>query len=295
MGSIGLSILTLLLAMLSIQAGAAVAKGVFPLAGAAGMAALRASLAAVMLGLFWRAWRWPLRTQEWRPVLLYGLALGVMNLSFYCALARIPLGLAVALEFIGPLTLALLSAQRLRDGLWGLLALLGVSAILRLDRLAGSLQGGIDPLGVGLALLAGGCWAVYIVMGKRAQAAAGGQRAATWGMGFAALLVLPFGIWQTGSRLLTPPVLLPALAVALLSSALPYSLEMIALRHLPTRSFGILLSLEPAFAALSGWVILGERLAPVQWLAMGLIMVASLGSAWSVQPRQTPDAFRNQA
>lgn len=283
MSKLNSSILALLAAMLSIQGGAAVAKGVFPLVGAAGMSALRAGLAALMLAGFWQPWRQPLGREELKPVLTYGLALGCMNLSFYLALARIPLGLAVALEFTGPLALALLNSRRRLDFVWGLLAALGVGLILRLDRLMGNLSAGLDPLGIGLALFAGLCWAIYIVCGKKAEASAGGQRAATWGMMVAAAAILPFGIREAGPRLLAPAVLPPALGVALLSSALPYSLEMIALRHLPARTFSILLSLEPACAALSGLVILHEQLGWIQGLAMGLIMVASFGSAWSVR------------
>ena len=273
------SILTLLLAMISIQSGAAVAKGLFAAVGAPGTATLRAGLAAMMLCLLWRPWQTPLTRAQAKPVLAYGLALGCMNLSFYLALARIPLGIAVALEFMGPLALALLGSRKAVDFVWGLLAIGGVALLMPI----GQFSARLDPLGVLLALVAGLCWAVYIICGQKAVAAAGGRSSATLGMLVAACLVLPIGVADAGTRLLQPAILPAALAVALFSSALPYSLEMIALRHLPARTFGILMSLEPALAAMSGLAILHEQLSPLQWLAIGLIMAASLGSSLSAR------------
>jgi len=261
-----------LLSIVSVQGGAAIAKGLFPLLGPAGTTSLRVGISALVLLVVVRPRLGQLSAVQWRAVGPYGLALGLMNLLFYYSLARIPLGLAVTLEFIGPLALALAGSRRSRDVVWALLAAAGIALIAPWH------GQGLDLPGLAFALAAGGCWAVYIVLGQRTGAVLPGQQAVAIGLLFAALPVLPLG-FASGSLLsLTPNILLMGSLLALFSSVLPFSLEMQALRTMPTRTFSILMSLEPVAAALSGWLLLGERLLLLQWLAIGAIVVASVGA-----------------
>ena len=273
----------LVIAMTSIQCGASLAKGLFPLVGAAGASAMRLGLAALLLSLLMRPWRSRLSAGSWRSLLVFGLSLGGMNLLFYLSLKSIPLGVAVALEFTGPLGLALLSSRRLLDFIWIVLAVFGLWLLLP------SVEGpaSLDPWGMLAALGAGLCWAIYIVFGQKAGAEHGRQTVAL-GCLVAALLVFPIGLWQAGSSMFSIELLPLALSVAVLSTALPYSLEMVALTRLPTRTFSILMSMEPAIAALSGLLILGEQLSANQWLAIGAIMLASAGAAATIRPQATP-------
>jgi inner membrane transporter RhtA len=267
-----------LLSIVSVQGGAAIAKGLFPLLGPAGTTSLRVGISALVLLLVVRPRLGRLSGAQWRAVVPYGLALGLMNLLFYYALARIPLGLAVTLEFVGPLGLALAGSRRWGDVVWALLAAIGIALIA-------PWQGqGLDLLGVVFALAAGGAWTVYIVLGQRTAAVLPGQQAVAVGMLFAALPVLPMGLASGSLTGLTPHLLLLGGLLALFSSVLPFSLEMQALRTLPTRTFSILMSLEPVAAAISGWLLLGERLLPAQWLAVGLIVVASVGATLTTRP-----------
>ena len=277
------SIALLVIAMLSIQSGASLAKGLFPLVGAAGTSALRLGLAAIILCLVMRPWRKRLSLRSCRSLVAFGLSLGGMNLLFYLSLQTIPLGVAVALEFTGPLTLALLSSRRLLDFLWVALAVLGLWLLL--PSFGGPAP--LDPLGMVVALGAGLCWAFYIVSGQKAGAEHGQQTVAL-GPVVAALLVFPFGLWPAGSSLFSIELLPLALGVAVLSSALPYSLEMIALTRLPARTFSILMSMEPVIAAFAGLLILNEQLSASQWLAIGAIMLASSGAAATIRPQVKP-------
>ncbi|MBJ6142855.1 EamA family transporter [Hymenobacter sp. BT559] len=261
-----------LLAILSVQAGAAIAKGLFPVVGALGTASLRIGLAAVMLFITVRPKLGQLRAAQWRAVVPYGVALGAMNGLFYCALARIPLGLGVTLEFVGPLLVALAGSRRVLDVAWAVLAAVGIALIAPWH------GQGIDLVGMLFALAAGGCWAVYIVLGGRVAQVLPGNTAVAVGMLFATAAVLPFGLASGQLRLLTPGLLAAGAALALLSSALPFTLEMQALKRLPTRTFSILMSIEPAAAALCGWLFLHERLTTGQWVAVALVVTASAGS-----------------
>jgi len=261
-----------LLSIVSVQGGAALAKGLFPLLGAAGTTSVRIGLSAVVLLAVVRPRLQQLQPRQWRAVIPYGLALGTMNFLFYCALARIPLGLAVTLEFIGPLGLALAGSRRGLDVVWVLLAGAGIALI---TPWAGT---GIDPLGMAFALAAGGCWAGYIVLSQRTAAVLPGPVAVAVGMLFATLPVLPFGVASGSLQALTPHLLLLGAGLALFSSVLPFSLEMHALKRMPTRTFSVLMSLEPVAAAVSGWLLLGEQLTRWQWLAVGLIVLASVGA-----------------
>lgn len=271
-----LPILGLLGAMTSIQAGASLAKRLFPLAGPAGITTLRLVLAAAILAALWRPWRARLSREAWKAVALYGTALGVMNLTFYLALERLPLGLTVAIEFTGPLGVALWASRRPLDFVWAMLAVFGVLSILPVAS-----DARLDPVGLFFVLCAAACWAGYIVFGQRAGALVPGNTAAALGMAVAALAGSIPGAVSGGTALLQPRVLALGLGVAVLSSALPYSLEMAALRRLRPQTFGILMSVEPAIAALMGFLLLGERLTPRQWTAIACVVTASFGSAWT--------------
>lgn len=278
-----LSIAALVAGMVSLQCGATFAKSLFPTVGPAGTSCLRVGFSALMLIAVWRPWRrsLPLREAGW--IALYGAALGLMNLLFYLALARLPLGPAVAIEFAGPLAVALVASRRRSDFLWIGLAVVGLMLLLPI-----ATTDGLDPIGVALDLGAALAWALYILFGQRAGRIDGGQ-AVSLGMLTAALVVAPFGVAEAGTALLAPGILVSGLVVALMSSALPYSLEMVALRRLDRKSFGVLMSLEPAVAACAGLVLLGERINLAQWLAISLVIAASVGITIGSR-RRAPEA-----
>jgi len=265
--------LALLGGMISLAVGTSFAKGLFPIVGAEGASTLRVGLSALVLVCIWRPWRFRLSRADIGRVLCYGVVLGLMNLSFYMSLRTIPLGLAIAIEFSGPLVLALIHARRAIHFLWIACAVVGLGMLLPIWSGVHSL----DPVGVAYAAAAGVCWALYIIFGKRLSHMHAGQSVAL-GMSTAALVILPFGAASAGLSLLAPSVLAFGLCVALASSALPYSLEMIALRHIPKRTFGVLLSGEPAIGAVAGLFLLHEQLSPLQWLAIACIIVASVGA-----------------
>jgi inner membrane transporter RhtA len=274
-------VVSILLAVLSVQGGATIAKGLFPAIGAAGTAAVRIGLSALILLLVFRPPVHRFTAAQWRAVIPYGVSIGVMNLTFYQALVRIPLGLAVTLEFVGPLGVAIVSSRRALDGVWVALAAIGIALIAPWQ--AGN---NIDTLGVAIALATGGCWAAYIVLGGRVSRVMTGSVAVATGMSIATLTVLPFAL--AGRRLgsFVPRLYAAGVAVAVLSSALPFTLEMHALGALPGRTFSILMSLEPAVAALCGLVLLGEHLTTSQWLAVALVIAASVGA--TVTAREAP-------
>ncbi|MEO0489005.1 MAG: EamA family transporter [Cyanobacteria bacterium P01_A01_bin.123] len=262
-----------LLSIGSTQLGSAFAKSLFPYLSPAGMVTMRVGFAALVLMALWRPrWRSDLRTHL--PMLIgFGLSLSLMNFAFYCAIERIPIGVGVALEFIGPLGLAMVNSRRWLDGLWALLAAIGV---LLLTPLGGFT---LDGLGVMLALTAGGFWALYILMSARTgQALAGGEGLA-WAMVIGTCVLLPIGIATDGLTLLDPRLMLAGFVVAILSSVLTYSLELSALRVMPVQVFGVLLSLEPGVAAMIGWVGLGEVLAVRAMIAIALVCIAAGGAA----------------
>ena len=261
-----------LTSLVSVQIGAAVAKTLFPQVGPEGVAALRLGLAALVLVLWLRPWQLSLNRSNWLALLGYGTVMAMMNLLIYRAFDYIPVGIAISIEVLGPLAVALLTSHRRLDVLWVCFALTGV-ALLPL----GSLSASLDPRGVAYAALAGMFWGLYVMVGKKTAPL--GARGVAIGMGMAALLVVPLGIAQAGLRLLTPEVLLIGALVAVLSSAMPFLLDMYALKHLPRRVFGVLMSASPAVSALAGQWILGEHLHPLQWLGIGAISVACLGSA----------------
>ena len=265
------AIAALLAAMTSFQAGASIAKTLIPKIGAPGTAALRVGLGALTVALLQRPWR--TMPKSWKWIAIYGLSLGTMNLVFYMSLRTIPLGIAVALEFTGPLAVAAFTSRRISHFVWLGLAVVGLLFLLPLNLTATRL----DPVGVGFALAAGACWAVYIVFGQKAGVEHG-PTAAAWGMLIGSGVAVPIGIASARTKLLDLSVLPFGFAIAVLSSSLPYTLEMFGLRNLSARVFGTLMSLEPAFGALAGFVFLGERLTAVQTLAIAAVMVASIGT-----------------
>jgi inner membrane transporter RhtA len=277
------AITCLLAAMISIQAGASLAKQLFPAIGAEGTTSARLAFAALILFIIWRPWRSLPKGKAWRQLMLYGVSLGSMNLLFYMAIDRIPLGVAVALEFCGPLAVALYNSRKVRDLVWVMCALTGIICLLPISAVSEHL----DPIGTALALGAGVFWGLYIVFGQSAGQESHGGSTVAWGMGFAAIIACPVGVASTGSALLDVHLVPLMLGVALLSSVIPYSLEMVALQKLPAKTFSILMSIEPAIAALSGWVYLQESLSLVQWFAICMVITASVGSALTAG-RQTP-------
>ncbi len=261
------------LAVSSLQVGAAFAVELFDELGPAGAAFGRLGFAALVLVAIWRPRLRGRPRGDLGVAIAFGLALGAMNLCIYEAMDRIPLGVAVTFEFIGPLGVAVIGSRRALDLLWVALAAAGI--VLLADYGGGSL----DTTGVAFALAAGVLWAAYIVLSQRTGTLFGGGSGLAVAMVAGALLVAPFGIAGAGSELLRPELLGAILAVALASSVLPYSLELEALRRLPARVFGVLMSLEPAVAALAGLVVLGQGLAARDWLAIGLVVVASAGAS----------------
>jgi inner membrane transporter RhtA len=258
--------------MASIQFGASLAKELFPTLGVAATSGLRLIFASAMLAAVFRPWE----TKITKSIFLYGASLGAMNFSFYFALERIPLGVAVALEFTGPLVVAILSSKKKTDFLWALVAAIGLGLLIPKTELEREL----DPIGLLLALLAGFFWALYILFGKKAGKGLPSGVVASLGMLVASLVVLPMGVVIDGKAFFTWSAWPLALLVAFFGSALPYSLEMIALKEIPAQTFAVMMSLEPALAALVGYLYLKERLGVSECLAIFCVMVASAGSAW---------------
>jgi inner membrane transporter RhtA len=268
-----------IIAMMSLTLGASLAKSLFQTAGPGGVTVLRVGVGAMLLCALWRPWRFRLSPHQLRAVFLYGVTLGVMNLLFYHSIARLPIGLAIAIEFLGPLGVALVYSRRKIDLVWAFSAGLGILLILPFHELSAQ----TDVLGVMFALGAAAAWALYIILGKKAGQSASTGAVTSIGMSVAFLSVLPFGGVEA-AWLLSRPELIPlALGVGLLSSALPYSLEMQALKRIPEKPYGLLMSLEPAIGALIAYLFLSETLALAQCLAVGLIISASVGSTYSHQ------------
>ncbi|MBQ3351679.1 MAG: EamA family transporter [Thermoguttaceae bacterium] len=267
------SVVLVLISIISVQGGASIAKTLFGEAGPAGAATLRIALAAIILWIINRTNLLAVSKKQWFELLVYGFSIGAMNLSFYCGINRVPLGVGVTIEFVGPLSLAMLMSRRPLDFLWAILAGLG---ILLIFDLGGVKQ--VDLIGAGLVAFAGLMWALYIVMIDRLSRTMKSADSVTIGMIIAAVLVAPFGVGEGNLTALSANAFWMGLGVAVFSSALPFTLDMIALKKLPAKTYSILESLSPAFAALSGLVFLGEALSAIQWLAIAFIIVASVGS-----------------
>lgn len=261
-----------LLSMVCVQGGASIAKQLFPAIGATGTSVLRIGLSAALLTIINRPKLSTFTKQQWLYCSIYGIGIAAMNLIFYLAIQRIPLGLAVTVEFIGPLFLALSLSRKWIDLVWGLLACTGILLIVPWQ------SNHVDLLGLFLAFLAGVFWAVYIVMGSKVTTVMEGKDAVTTGMLFATLIILPFALWDGRVFNLTPILFFKGLGVAILSSALPFSLDLVALKRLPAKIFSILTSLQPAFAALSGLIFLSEKLTLLQWTSVACVIAASIGA-----------------
>jgi inner membrane transporter RhtA len=284
-----LAIGALLVSIFSVQIGASLSKHLFPVVGAEGATALRQGLAAIMLFFVYRIWRTDFSRVNWKVLTMYGATLGIMNLTFYMSIARIPLGIAVALEFIGPLAVALWSSRKPIDFVWIGCVVLGLYWLLPLNEASGHL----DPLGVIFALIAGVFWGIYILIGQKAGSAMHGGTAVALGMAVSSLITVPVGFAHAGFTLLSPAIIPFGIGVALLSAAIPFSLEMMALSRLPAKTFSLMMSLEPAVGALSGFIFLSEHLNLTQILAVGLIVVAAGGSSLTAKshaPVEEPSA-----
>jgi inner membrane transporter RhtA len=263
-----------LVSIFSVQCGAALATGLFDRVGPAGSVLLRSLFAALLLVAV--AHRQLGRVQRDRQLIrdafVFGLVLAAMNLSFYGAIDRLPLGTAVTLEFLGPLGVAIAGTRRPRDLVWVALAGGGVAL------LSGGIHGGSELLGIVLALAAAACWAAYILLQARLGSRHEGLAPLALALSFSALLLLPVGIAAGGGELLEPSVLAVGLGIGLLSSAIPYALELEALRTLSSAVFGVLMSLEPAVAALVGFLALSQDLSATEVLAVAMVVVASIGA-----------------
>ena len=275
--------LLVLLAIASVQIGAAFAKSLFDDVGPGGAVFLRVLFAAIVLVLIWRPRLSGQTRRDLSLAVLFGLVLAGMNLAFYSALDRIPLGIATTLEFVGPLGVAVFASRRPLDLVW--VGLAGAGIVL----LSGFGGESLDGLGVALALLAGGLWAAYILVSARVGQAFPGGAGLALAMVVATVPLAPVGVAAAGEELLVPWILAAGAAVGILSSAIPYALELEALRRLPVGVFGVLMSLEPAVAALAGFVVLGERLAAREVVAILLVVAASAGAARGAKlaPRDT--------
>lgn len=286
-----LPVLALVLAIISLQAGTSLAKSIFPQLQPLGVVTLRLIFGAMIMMAVLRPWRTPINKDALRPLLLYGIMLGCMNVCFYLAIERLPIGLAIAIEFTGPLAVAAFTSRQLRDLAWVGIALAGLMLIspwtemgLQLGNSpATTTASPIDPIGVVFAFGAALFWAGYIIFGQTAGQKLGAA-ASAWGMGVAAITIAPLGALLVGSNLWVPPVFPAVLGVAVLATAIPYALEMHALAKIPKRVFGVMMSLEPAAGALIALAALGERLAPIQWLAITLVITASAGITASAAP-----------
>ena len=269
----------LLIAMLSLQSSGSLAKVLFDQFPILTVSAMRLLLGSIILAVLFKIWQVDLKQVKYKAILSYGFALAGMNLLFYLSIARLPLGIAVSFEFIGPLSVALFYAKQRFDFVWVGLAILGLVLLFPFDQAAQPL----DPIGIAFALGAGACWALYIIAGQRPSGVSGNHTVCL-GMFVGMLILMPLALFSgLPTNVFEPSNLIYFVALAVLASALPFSLEMIALRNLTALSFGTLMSLEPAIAALSGFVFLGEQLLWSQWLALSVIIMASIGCTYTAQ------------
>ncbi|WP_338561454.1 EamA family transporter [Acinetobacter sp. KS-LM10] len=273
------SILLLLIAMISLQSSGSLAKVLFDQFPVLTVSALRLCLSALILAVIFKIWQLNVKHVKWKAILSYGCALAGMNLLFYLAIQRLPLGIAVSVEFIGPLSVALYYARQKFDFIWVGLAILGLILLFPFNQASPSL----DPTGLLFALAAGACWALYIVAGQKPSGISGNHTVCL-GMFVGTAILLPLAIFMGfPNKVFESSNFIYFIALAILASALPFSLEMIALRNLTALSFGTLMSVEPAIAALSGFVFLNEQLLWNQWLALATIICASIGCTYTTQ------------
>lgn len=271
-----LGALALVLSIFSLCIGNSFAKGLFESVGPIGTTTLRLLFSTIFMLVFWRPWRIALTRSDLATIIPYGVCMVCMNSTFYLAIDRLPLGVTLAIQFSGPLTVAVLSSRSRFDFLWVFFALVGLYLLLWPSGPSDELVK-LDPLGVVYALIAGAFWGLYILVGQRARLIHPGL-ITTYGFATASLLILPIGIISAGDSLINPNVLLFGLGIALLSSAIPFTLEIFSLRILPIKTFSIMVSLEPAVGALTGILILNEFLDLREWLAVMLIVFAAVGT-----------------
>ncbi|XVN74062.1 Threonine/homoserine exporter RhtA [Oligella sp. MSHR50489EDL] len=270
-----IGVLTLVLSIISLCTGTSFAKTLFSEVGAVGTTTFRIFFSACILWLIWRPWRIPVTRSDLATIVPYGICIVGMNLPFYLALQTLPVGIALAIEFTGPLSLAIYKSRTRFDFLWIAFAMVGLYLLLWPNSDSGELIA-LDLAGVTYAIIAGAFWAAYIIFGQSARRVHPGH-VTSYGLTIAAMLILPFGLISGGANMFNTNLLLFGLAIAVLSSALPYSLEVFALRILPAKTFSIMLSLEPAVGALAGIIILGEVIESKQWIAILLVVSASAG------------------
>lgn len=282
--------LAVLTSIVSLTVGTSFGKHLFASVGPEGTSSLRVGIAAILMLAFWRPWKQPLDKDAIKRICIYGLVMGCMNFSFYMSLDTLPLGIAIAIEFTGPLVVAILSSRKALDFLWIILAVLGLAMLLPITPNAVSL----NPVGVAFAFAAATLWGLYIIFGKRVGHLPAGQTT-SYGMMIGGILLFPFGITHVGAKVLDPNIMVSALRLAIASSAIPYTLEMYALKRLPRNTFSILLSLEPAVGAISGMLILSEQLNIQQWIAIASVMLASIGSAVTSKPHEMVEIESQEA
>lgn len=273
------AIMLLLIAMVSVQSSGSLAKILFDQFPILTVSAMRLLIGSSILAIIFKIWQINFKQVKWSSLLAYGLALAGMNALFYLAIARLPLGIAVSFEFIGPLSVALYYARQKFDFVWVGLAILGLVLLFPFDQASQAL----DLVGIAFALAAGACWALYIVAGQRPSGISGNHTVCL-GMFIGMLFLMPITLFLgMPATVFEPSSLMYFILLAVLASALPFSLEMIALRNLSALSFGTLMSLEPAIAAFSGFIFLGEQLLWSQWLALAVIITASIGCTFTTQ------------
>lgn len=273
------ALVLLIIAMISVQSSGSLAKILFHDFPILTVAAMRLLLGALILALIFKIWQINFRQVKWQAIISYGFALAGMNALFYLSIDRLPLGIAVSFEFVGPLSVALYYARQKFDFVWVGLAILGLILLFPFDQVSE----GLDLIGIGFALGAGACWALYIVAGQKPSGISGNHTVCL-GMFIGMLCLMPVALFSGFSiAVFEPSNFIYFIALAVLASALPFTLEMIALRHLTALSFGTLMSVEPAIAALSGFIFLGEQLVWNQWLALATIICASIGCTYTTQ------------
>ena len=273
------ALVLLFIAMISMQSSGALAKTLFDQFPVLTISAMRLLLGSLILAVIFKIWQVNFKQVKWSSIISYGIALAGMNALFYLSIHRIPLGIAVAFEFIGPLSVALFHARQKFDFIWVGLAILGLALLFPFDQAKQSL----DPIGIAFALAAGACWALYIIAGQRPSGVSGNHTVCL-GMFVGMLCLMPIALFSgMPLQVFEPSNLIYFIALAILASALPFSLEMIALRNLSALSFGTLMSLEPAIAAFSGFIFLNEQLLWTQWLALATIISASIGCTVTTQ------------
>jgi len=273
------AVFLLFIAMLCVQSSGSLAKILFQQFPVLTVSAMRMLLGSLILAIIFQIWKINFKSVRWSSILSYGIALAGMNGLFYLSIERLPLGIAVSFEFIGPLSVALYYARQKYDLLWVSMAILGLILLFPFDQATQSL----DLTGIAFAIGAGACWAVYIIAGQRSSGISGNHTVCL-GMFVGMLCLLPVALFSgMTSNVFQPPNLFYFIGLAILASALPFTLEMIALRNLTALSFGTLMSLEPAIAALSGFVFLNEQLLWTQWLALSTIIIASIGCTYTTQ------------